>query len=112
MVSPRHVALSGWDGLGSFCWLKTYVCRMLMRKEDSFQSDQLTLDISHLWPCRSPCEGMQQLGHFQPIGSKATNSGMCVHDLFTCARTLRAQVRDDSEVETCCQKRFDLCSQL
>ena len=55
---------------------------------------------------------MQELGHFQAFGSKATNSGMCVHDFFTCARTLRAQAMVNSEVETCCQKRFDRCSQL
>ena len=104
----------GIDGqtYNSVCKLKTSACSMLRRQGGSFQSLQLKLEISYLGPCRSPCEGMQTLGHFQAFGSKATNSGMCVHDFFTCARTLRAQARDNSEVETCCQKRFNQCSQL
>ena len=104
----------GTDGqtYSSVCGLKTAACSMLRRQGGSFQSVQLKLEISYMGPCKSACEGMQELGHFQAFGSMATNSGMCVHDFFTCARTLRAQFMANSEVETCCQKRFDQCNQL
>ena len=110
----RASPVCGSDGqtYSSVCGLKTAACSMLKRQGGSFQRVQLKLEISYLGPCNSPCEGMQHLGQFQAFGSKATNSGMCVHDFFTCARTLRAQAMADSEVETCCQKRFDRCSQL
>ena len=110
----RASPVCGTDGqtYRSVWGLKSTACSMMRRQGGSFQSVQLKLEISYLGPCWSPCEGMQQLGHFQEFGSKATNSGMCVHDFFTCARTLRAQARDNNEVETCCQKRFDRCSQL
>ena len=110
----RASPVCGTDGqtYSSVCEIKSAACSMLKRQGGSFQSVQLKLEMSYQGPCRSPCEGMLELGHFQAFGSKATNSGMCVHDFFSCARTLRAQARDNTEVETCCQRRFDRCSQL
>ena len=103
----------GTDGVTytSPCLLRKSVCRQERRQGRSFNSAQLKVEVSHPGPCTSPCEGMDQLGHFQAFGSKATNSGLCVHDFFKCAMKLREVMgRGNPRVQSCCQARFDQCA--
>ena len=104
----------GTDGktYSSPCDLRMVACRSERRQGRSFTSNQLRLEISHRGSCKSPCVGMDHLGHFQAFGQGATNSGLCVHDFFKCVRTLRRDSRQDSEVSECCQARFDMCSRV
>ena len=106
-------AVCGTDGVTytSPCLMRKSVCRQERRQGRSFNSPQLKVEISHGGPCTSPCAGMDQLGHFQAFGSKATNSGLCVHDFFKCAMKLRSVMgRANPRVQTCCQARFDQCA--
>merc|ERR1712106_269430 len=60
----------------------------IRRQGRSFQSAQLSLEVSHDGACKVPCPGMEDLGQFQAFDSRATNSGPCVHDFFQCAGKL------------------------
>merc|ERR1712106_439965 len=92
------------------CQLKQMACKSIRRQGRSFQSAQLSLEVSHDGACKVPCPGMEDLGQFQAFDSKATNSGLCVHDFFQCAGTLRQNGMGNSQIQTCCQTRFDTCS--
>ena len=48
----------------------------------SFQSSQLSLEVSHSGPCTTPCPGMESLGQFQAFGVRATNFGKHTHFLL------------------------------
>jgi hypothetical protein len=96
----------------SVCHLQSTACTRIRRQGRSFQSALLKLEISYPGPCRSPCAGMEELGQFEVFGSQATNSGLCVHDSFKCARLLRTKAMTDDRVQDCCQQRYELCERL
>ena len=110
--SSGSVCCTDFNTYTSVGQLKSTACRMIRRQGRSFQNALLKLEISHPGPCRSPCAGMEELGQFEVFGSRATNSGLCVHDSFKCARHLRTKALSDKRVQECCQQRFQLCNRL
>merc|ERR1712142_550716 len=81
----------GTDGktYNNRCQLYRVACTMERRQGRSFSSPQLSLSVSHPGPCKNPCAGMEELGHYQAFNTKATNNGLCIHDFFTCAGKMR-----------------------
>merc|ERR1711936_67324 len=102
----------GTDGrtYGNQCQLQEVACKMVRRQGRSFQNSQLSVEVSHDGACQDPCAGMEQLGQFQAFNVRATNVGLCTYDFFQCAAKLTSDGMTNTEVQACCQTRFDSCN--
>merc|ERR1712130_471460 len=104
----------GSDGrtYSSTCSLRQQPCKMMRRQGRSFQSSMLKIEQVHVGPCKPSCEGMEDLGAFKAFNLRATNNGLCVHDFFQCARKMRKSGAKRSQVQECCQARFNKCNRI
>merc|ERR1711874_342819 len=111
-ASQLGSAVCGSDGrtYDTECDLKKAGCKNVRRQGRSFQSDMLKIEVAHQGACEEPCPGMDGMGHFQAFNTRATNTGLCVHDFFRCANKMRGKGMGNTQTQTCCQKRFDACN--